>query len=114
MELTHEEIETKNFPPLSFSETLVKLQYREYSIGANLSKIKQFANPTGCKPQSFSMNHKIIFISWRKVFRFRANNKMLKIRSVEAEDAGVYFCKGINGFGSAEVRIDLMVIGRAK
>jgi hypothetical protein len=31
---------------------------------------------------------------------------------VEAHDSGVYYCKGINGFGTAEVRIDLMVIGK--
>jgi hypothetical protein len=46
------------------------------------------------------------------LFRFRANNKILKIRSTEPEDSGVYYCKGINGFGTAEVRIDLMVIGK--
>ncbi len=46
------------------------------------------------------------------LFRFRTNNKILKIRSVEAHDSGVYYCKGINGFGTAEVRIDLMVIGK--
>ena len=37
---------------------------------------------------------------------------MLRIRATEPEDSGVYYCKGINGFGTAEVRIDLMVIGK--
>ena len=33
------------------------------------------------------------------------------MRTAEREDTGVYYCKGVNGFGSAETRIDLIVIG---
>ena len=45
--------------------------------------------------------------------RFRASRKSLRIREVGKDDAGVYRCKGVNGFGSAEMRIGLMGIGRS-
>ena len=28
------------------------------------------------------------------------------------DDTGIYICKGTNGFGSEEIRIDLIVIGK--
>ena len=30
------------------------------------------------------------------------------------DDTGIYICKGTNGFGSEEIRIDLIVIGKLK
>ena len=30
---------------------------------------------------------------------------------MQIEDTGIYTCKGTNGFGSEEIRIDLIVIG---
>jgi len=42
--------------------------------------------------------------------RFKTNKKSLKIKSVVKEDMGVYMCKGINGFGKVETRIELVVI----
>ena len=39
------------------------------------------------------------------------NKKSLKIKSVEAMDSGVYTCKGINGFGSATVTFQVIIIG---
>ena len=35
----------------------------------------------------------------------------MKIRKVVEEDTGVYYCKGVNGFGNTQVRVDLIVIG---
>jgi hypothetical protein len=43
--------------------------------------------------------------------RFRATKKSLKIANVAKEDAGEYTCKGTNGFGTLEVKINLIVIG---
>ena len=40
------------------------------------------------------------------------SKKSLKIKDVEAFDTGVYICKGINGFGSATVRFEVIVIGK--
>ena len=42
--------------------------------------------------------------------RYRTTRKTLKIKSVSVEDTGVYVCTGINGFGKAETRIELVVI----
>ena len=44
--------------------------------------------------------------------RFTPSKKSLKIKEVASEDSGVYVCKGINGFGSEEVQIKLIVIGK--
>ena len=43
--------------------------------------------------------------------RFSSNKKSLEISQVEYDDTGIYICKGTNGYGSNEVRIDLFVIG---
>ena len=50
----------------------------------------------------------VIDFSWT---RFRTNKRNLKIRGVSKEDRGRYKCKGINGFGSAEVVLELLVMG---
>jgi len=42
--------------------------------------------------------------------RFSLDKKSLKISQVEYDDTGIYICKGTNGYGSNEVRIDLFVI----
>ena len=42
--------------------------------------------------------------------RYRTTRKTLKIKHVAREDMGVYVCTGINGFGKAETRIELVVI----
>ena len=57
-------------------------------------------------------------ISWQKDqddisyawSRYRTTRRTLKIKSVIKEDQGIYVCKGINGFGKAETRIELVVI----
>ncbi len=38
--------------------------------------------------------------------------KVLKIRNVVEADTGVLTCRGINGFGSASVRVELLVSGK--
>ena len=46
--------------------------------------------------------------------RFRPSKKSLKVRQVDKEDTGIYICKGTNGFGTNEVRINLIVIGESE
>ena len=46
--------------------------------------------------------------------RYKVNKKVLKIKSAELEDTGVFNCKGINGFGSDTVRIELIVVGKSR
>jgi len=43
--------------------------------------------------------------------RFRVRGKHMKIRGARVADSGVFVCKGVNGFGSAEVEINLVVRG---
>lgn len=44
--------------------------------------------------------------------RFRVLPQGLKVKEVEAEDAGVYVCKATNGFGSLSVNYTLIVMGQ--
>ena len=47
--------------------------------------------------------------SW---IRIRTKGKQLRIKKSQEDDTGVYICKGVNGFGNVEVRVDLIVIGK--
>ena len=42
--------------------------------------------------------------------RYRTSKKSLRIRDVEKNDSGRFTCKGINGFGKEEIKIDLIII----
>ena len=42
--------------------------------------------------------------------RFRPNRRNLKIKDAELGDSGQYLCHGVNGFGSAEIVINLIII----
>ena len=58
---------------------------------------------------TWSRGGDVVDFSWTRV---RANKRYLKIRGVVKEDRGEYTCKGINGFGSAEVVLELLVVGK--
>jgi hypothetical protein len=49
--------------------------------------------------------------SWQ---RFRVTKKSMKITKATLDDTGIYICKGTNGFGWQDSRIDLIVIGKNK
>ena len=42
--------------------------------------------------------------------RYRTSKKSLRIRDVDKTDSGRFTCKGINGFGKEEIKIDLIII----
>ena len=42
----------------------------------------------------------------------RSNNKVLKIRAAKLDDTGTFACRGVNGFGKAQVNIHLIVVGK--
>lgn len=44
--------------------------------------------------------------------RFRVLQQALRIKEVEAEDAGTFICKATNGFGSVNINYTLIVIGK--
>ena len=56
----------------------------------------------------WSKNGEKIDYMWE---RHRTGRKSLKIRNANEDDTGVFTCKGINGFGSEEVRIELIIVG---
>ena len=39
------------------------------------------------------------------------SDKVLKIKTATLDDAGTIVCKGVNGFGKAQVNIELIVLG---
>ncbi len=43
--------------------------------------------------------------------RYRKSKNSLKIRHANLDDTGVYACKGVNGFGSVEAIVELIVVG---
>ena len=43
--------------------------------------------------------------------RVKTNKNYLKLKSVEKSDTGVFICRGVNGFGSVKVRVELIVTG---
>jgi hypothetical protein len=55
----------------------------------------------------WSKNGEKIDYMWE---RHRTGRKSLKITNANEDDTGIFSCKGINGFGSEEVRIELIVV----
>ena len=43
--------------------------------------------------------------------RIKTNKNYLRINKVEKSDTGVFICRGVNGFGSVNVRVELIVTG---
>ena len=58
----------------------------------------------------WSKNGEIIDFMWD---RHKKGGKSLKIKHVTEDDTGIFTCKGINGFGSEEVRIELIIVGKS-
>ena len=54
----------------------------------------------------WSKNGEKIDFMWE---RHQTGRKTLRIKNANEDDTGVYSCKGINGFGSEEVRIELIL-----
>ena len=55
----------------------------------------------------WSKNGEKIDYMWE---RHRTSKKSLKIKNINEDDTGIFTCKGINGFGSEDVRIELIVV----
>ena len=56
---------------------------------------------------TWTKDGEVIDYAW---IRFRVNKKQMKIKGVVKEDTGFYTCKAINGFGSVEIKVELIVI----
>ena len=55
----------------------------------------------------WSKNGEKIDYMWE---RHKTTRKALKIKQITEDDTGIFTCKAINGFGSEEVRIELIVV----
>ena len=42
----------------------------------------------------------------------KTHKNYLKLKNVNKEDTGVFICRGVNGFGTVKVRVDLVVAGK--
>ena len=45
--------------------------------------------------------------------RVKTHKNYLKMKNVKKDDTGVFICRGVNGFGSVSVRVDLIVTGES-
>jgi len=52
-------------------------------------------------------------VTWTR-YRKSSKSGSLKVRNANRDDTGVYSCKAVNGFGSAEARVELIVVGEKK
>ena len=64
---------------------------------------------TGSPAPLVTWSHRGEGIGWSWT-RYRQNRRNLKIKKAVKQDTGPYVCKGTNGFGNAEVQINLIVI----
>merc|ERR1719234_2887139 len=48
----------------------------------------------------------VVDYTWTRV---KTNKNYLKLRGAKLEDTGIFYCRGVNGFGSVRVRIELIV-----
>merc|ERR1719234_1436254 len=52
----------------------------------------------------------VVDYTWTRV---KTNKNYLKLRGAKLEDTGIFYCRGVNGFGSVRVRIELIVTDSA-
>ena len=78
---------------INLPSTFVNLRVKENHIGPAVSEIL-------CYNQKKKLSTYII-----GYFIFR---------KAEVQDTGVYYCRGVNGFGTAQIQVDLIVIGKKK
>jgi len=48
----------------------------------------------------------VVDYTWTRV---KTNKNYLKLRGAKLEDTGIFYCRGVNGFGSVRVRVELIV-----
>ena len=100
--------------PIASSESVLTAEEKELTQVAQLGSDIRLVCPMSGNPSPIITWKKdgetINSVTWD---RFRPNKKSLKVRQVDKEDTGIYICRGTNGFGSNEIRINLIVIGES-
>ena len=53
------------------------------------------------------------YLKVKQTFQDKISNLQfcLQLRGAKLEDTGVFYCRGVNGFGSVRVRVELIVTG---
>lgn len=77
---------------------------------AHVGETVRLVCPVSGYPQpmmEWSKNGEKIDFMW---IRHKTSKRALKIKDVNVDDTGIFMCKGVNGFGSAQVRIELIVV----
>ena len=67
--------------------------------------------PVTGEPQpivEWSKDGEVVDYTWTRI---NTNKNYLKLRAAQSGDTGVWNCRGVNGFGSVNVRIELIVTG---
>ena len=67
--------------------------------------------PVTGEPQpivEWSKDGEVVDYTWTRI---NTNKNYLKLRAAQPGDTGVWNCRGVNGFGSVNVRIELIVKG---
>ena len=67
--------------------------------------------PVTGEPQpivEWSKDGEVVDYTWTRI---NTNKNYLKLRAAQPGDTGVWNCRGVNGFGSVNVRIELIVTG---
>ena len=67
--------------------------------------------PVTGEPQpmvEWSKDGEVVDYTWTRI---NTNKNYLKLRAAQPGDTGVWNCRGVNGFGSVNVRIELIVAG---
>ena len=93
-------------PPTKTADTVKKIARIGDSVKLNCP-IEGYPEPLF----DWSKNDENIDFMWE---RHKIRGRSLRIRNVNEDDTGIFICKGINGFGSDSVRVELIVVGKRK
>ena len=102
----NEEYRFSDVPSVEFER-----DFKVVQIGNNVT-LKcpiSVANPRNLQRTWYKGDERIEKYTWE---RYSLDKKSLQIKGVTYDDTGIFICKGTNGFGSNEVRIDLFVLGK--
>ena len=91
-------------PPRRLKETVTVV----VSLGSDV----RLVCPVTGEPQpmvEWSKDGEVVDYTWTRI---NTNKNFLKLRAAQPGDTGVWNCRGVNGFGSVNVRMELIVTGK--
>lgn len=82
-------------------------------VTARVSSVIKLPCPVEAEPAALMQWFKDKYLIHQGWERFKVTQKWLKIKEIVMEDAGLYVCKAINGFGSVSINVTLRVVGKS-